>query len=157
MAGGELAFRGTRYRGERWFPLIIQNSHRYFMYFILVLLAVKMYDTYEQFWYFNDPANHAAGRTLGVGLGTVILVIEPILLIMYVGGCHSIRHLIGGRSDQLSKLGVRKPAYDCVNCLNRKHMLWGWASLLWIMFGDLYVRLCGMGVSSGTVFFKLSH
>ncbi len=152
---GEPAFRGTKYRGERWFPLVLQNTHRWFMYVILVLLAVKMFDTYHQFWLFKDPSNHAAGTVFGVGLGTLILFVEPILLILYVGGCHSLRHLVGGRFDELSKLGPRKLSYDCVSCLNRRHMVWGWASLLWIMFGDLYVRLCSMGIISDPVFFKL--
>ena len=36
-------------------------------------------------------------------------------------------------------------AYDCVSCLNRRHMLWAWCSLFWVGFTDLYVRLCSMG------------
>ncbi len=154
-AVGEPGFRGKKYRGERWFPLVLQNSHRYFMYIIIVLLAVKVYDLYQQFWFFKVPGDESAGRTLGMGLGTLIMLVEPILLIMYVGGCHSLRHLVGGRSDQQSKIGVKKPVYDCVSCLNSKHMLWGWASLIWIMFADFYVRLCSTGVINDPVFFKL--
>ncbi|MFO0837327.1 MAG: succinate dehydrogenase [Phycisphaerae bacterium] len=154
-AVGEPGFRGRGYRGERWFPLVLQNVHRYFMYVIVLLLIVKTYDTYEQLWFYRNPANHAEGRTFGLALGTLILLIEPVLLVLYVGGCHSLRHLVGGGLDELSRHAGRKPLYDCVSCLNRKHMIWGWASLLWIMFADVYVRLCSMGVISDLVFFKL--
>jgi len=33
-----------------------------------------------------------------------------------------------------------------VSCLNRRHMMWAWFSLLWVGFSDLYVRLCSMGI-----------
>ena len=41
---------------------------------------------------------------------------------------------------------VRRATYDCVSCLNRRHMNWAWASLFWVAFSDIYVRLCAMGV-----------
>ena len=41
---------------------------------------------------------------------------------------------------------MRYPAYRCVSCLNRRHMLFAWFSLFWVAFSDLYVRLCSMGV-----------
>jgi hypothetical protein len=154
-AVGEPGFRGKNYRGEAKWPLLIQNAHRYFLYVIVILLAVKCYDTFHQFLFLKDAHNPASGHTFGIGLGTLILFVEPILLALYVFGCHSFRHLVGGRFDELSKQGPRKPVYDCVTCLNRKHMLWGWASLLWIMGADVYVRLCSMGILSDLVLFKL--
>ena len=39
-------------------------------------------------------------------------------------------------------------AYNCVSCLNRRHMVWAWTSLFSVGFSDLYVRLCSMGVWS---------
>jgi hypothetical protein len=30
--------------------------------------------------------------------------------------------------------------------LNRRHMAWAWTSLCSVMFADLYVRLCAMGI-----------
>ena len=33
-----------------------------------------------------------------------------------------------------------------MSCLNRRHMLIAWLSLAWVMFADIYVRLCSMGV-----------
>src|SRR5204862_382523 len=41
---------------------------------------------------------------------------------------------------------LRKKSYDCVSCLNRRHMLCAWLSLFWVGFSDLYVRLCSMGI-----------
>ena len=145
-AVGEPAFRGNKYRGEAKWPLLIQNSHRYFLYVIIVLLLVKFYDMYEMLWFFDDPAKaDLAHRHFGLGVGSLVLLAEPILLALYVGGCHSLRHLVAGRKDVIGT-GINRKRYDCVSCLNRKHMLWGWASLLWIMFADVYVRLCSMGV-----------
>ena len=41
---------------------------------------------------------------------------------------------------------VRRVAHDCVTCLNRRHMLFAWMSLVWVGFSDVYVRLCSMGI-----------
>jgi hypothetical protein len=45
---------------------------------------------------------------------------------------------------------VRSPtrfaAYRCASCLNRRHMVFAWASLVWVGFTDLYVRMLSMGV-----------
>ncbi len=73
------------------------------------------------------------------------MIVNPILLGCYTLGCHSLRHLVGG-IDELSKSPLRKKSYDCVSCLNRKHMMWAWFSLFWVGFTDVYVRLCSMGV-----------
>ena len=41
---------------------------------------------------------------------------------------------------------VRKKAYDCVSCLNARHMRFAWFSLFCVGFSDLYVRMCAMGI-----------
>jgi hypothetical protein len=69
-----------------------------------------------------------------------------VLLGGYALGCHSLRHVVGGRLDRLSGSPVRRKAYDCASCLNRGHMSWAWCSLFSVAFADLYVRLCSMGV-----------
>jgi hypothetical protein len=53
---------------------------------------------------------------------------------------------VGGRKDEISKAPARQVAYDCVSCLNRRHMLWAWLSLFWVGFTDIYIRLCSMGI-----------
>jgi hypothetical protein len=133
------------YRGENSFPLIVQNIHRYFLYLALVFLVILAHDAWKAMW-FEDPATGAA--TFGVGVGTLVLTINPILLGCYTLGCHSLRHLIGGGIDRLSEKPLRQSSYDCVSCLNRRHMLWAWMSLFWVAFSDIYVRMCSMGVWS---------
>jgi hypothetical protein len=131
------------YLGERSFPLIIQNIHRYFLYIALVFLLILSYDVYLAMW-FTDAAT---GREeFGIGLGTIVLAVNVIMLGGYTLGCHSIRHLIGGYLDRLSLSPVRKKAYDCSSCLNRRHMRWAWMSLFSVAFADIYVRLCSMGI-----------
>ena len=46
----------------------------------------------------------------------------------------------------LSGAPVRRKAYWCVSCFNRKHMIWAWMSLFWVAFSDIYIRLCSTGV-----------
>ena len=70
----------------------------------------------------------------------------PTLLSCYTLGCHSMRHIVGGVLDRFSSAPRRKVAYDCVSCLNRRHMMWAWLSLFSVALSDLYVRLCSMGV-----------
>jgi hypothetical protein len=82
----------------------------------------------------------------GIGLGTLVLATNVVLLGGYTFSCHSLRHLVGGGVDRLSRARVRARAYDCVSCLNRRHMLWAWMSLFWVAFADVYVRLCAMGI-----------
>ena len=75
-----------------------------------------------------------------------MLTLNVVLLGGYQFGCHSLRHLIGGNLDLLSKAPVRHAGYNCVSCLNRGHMNWAWLSLIWVAFADVYVRLVAMGV-----------
>jgi hypothetical protein len=133
------------YRGENSFPLIVQNIHRYFLYLALVFLIILAHDAWKAMW-FEDPATGAA--TFGIGIGTLVLTINPILLGGYTLGCHSLRHLVGGGIDRLSETPLRQSSYQCVSCLNRRHMLWAWMSLFWVAFSDIYVRMCSMGVWS---------
>jgi len=134
-----------RYRGEAAFPLIVQNIHRYFLYIALLFLVVLAYDVYQALW-FTDPAT---GRTeFGIGVGTLVLAVNLTMLTGYTLGCHSMRHVVGGYLDRLSRSPVRQRAYDCSSCLNRGHMRWAWTSLFSVAFADLYVRLCSMGIWS---------
>jgi hypothetical protein len=131
------------YWGERSLPLILQNAHRYFLYLALVFLVLLASDVYKALW-FTDPATGVV--SFGVGVGTLVLALNVVLLGGYTLGCHSLRHLVGGCIDQLTRAPARHRAYDCVSCLNRGHMPWAWCSLFWVAFSDLYVRLCSMGV-----------
>jgi hypothetical protein len=132
----------SSYWGERSFPLILQNIHRYFLYVAVIFLFILAHDAWRGMW-FDDGAG---GRRFGIGVGTIVLTLNVVLLTCYTLGCHSMRHLVGGFLDRLSQHPVRKTAYDCSSCLNRWHMKWAWMSLIGVAFTDLYVRMCAMGV-----------
>lgn len=131
------------YRGENSFPLIIQNIHRYFLYIALFFLIFLSVDVWKALWFVNPETGE---KSFGIGVGTLVLAVNVIFLGGYTLGCHSLRHLIGGFMDRLSGAPVRRTAYRCVSCLNRKHMIWAWMSLFWVAFSDIYVRLCSMGI-----------
>lgn len=132
------------YWGERRFPLIWQNIHRYFMYLALLFL-VDLFVDFVRSLRWADAA-HPGQVVWGLGVGSIVLFVNWFLLSGYTLGCHSIRHLIGGGRDLLSAIPKRAQAYDCVSCLNRKHMQWAWMSLFWVAFTDFYVRMCAMGM-----------
>ena len=139
---GEPGFRGEHYRGEEKLPLIFQNIHRYFFYIAAIFILLLSFDAVQSYWFYDG----AGKGHFGIAIGSLVLTINPILLGGYTFGCHVYRHLVGGRKDRLSELGPRKKVYDCVSCLNRRHMLWAWMSLFWVGFTDFYVRM----VASGT-------
>jgi len=132
-----------RYTGERSFPLFLQNIHRYFVFIALFFLLILTYDVWVAMWH-ADPVTGT--KSFGIGVGTVVLATNVVLLSSYTLGCHSLRHVVGGMVDRLSGSPVRHKAYMCVTCLNRKHMLWAWMSLFSVAFSDIYIRLCSMGV-----------
>ncbi len=72
------------------------------------------------------------------------------LIAAYTFGCHSFRHLIGGKSDCMS-CGQATPtlgAWKKASWFNGRHMQFAWFSLVWVMVTDLYIRLVSMGVLS---------
>jgi hypothetical protein len=138
------------YRGEKRFPLVIQNVHRYFLYVALLFLIVLASDVWKALW-FPDPAT---GReAFGMGLGTLVLAANVVLLSGYTLGCHSLRHLVGGGRDEISRLPLCLRAYQGVSKLNRNHQRWAWTSLVGVALADVYVRLLSMGVIHDLRFF----
>ena len=130
----------AHYRGEASLPLLLMNVHRYFLYLALPFLVILAHDVWRAMW-FDGPA----GPSFGIGVGTLVLAANTVLLGGYALGCHSLRHLVGGVFDQMSGKPVRKAAYDCASCLNRHHGFWAWTSLFGVALADLYIRLCSMG------------
>jgi hypothetical protein len=131
------------YWGEKTFPLILQNIHRYFAYIACLFLLVLAYDVYVALWF----PNPATGQTqFGIGVGTLILAVNVVLLTSYTLGCHSIRHVVGGVKDEVSKSPMRSACYNCSSALNGRHMLFAWMSLFSVALSDVYIRLCSMGI-----------
>ena len=132
-------FGGKRkYRGETA-VLLFQNLHRYAMYFALIFILLLGKDAVEAFF------RHGK---FGVGVGSLILTINVVLIASYTFGCHSFRHLIGGRKDCMSDCGKATAAlgsWKRATWFNIRHMQFAWASLIWVMVTDLYVRLLAMG------------
>jgi hypothetical protein len=130
------------FRGEASLPLVLQNVHRYFLYLALAFLAFLSHDAYKAMWF----ASADGGETFGVGVGTILLATNVVLLGGYTLGCHSLRHLCGGFLDRLSERPACALAYRGACALNRRHPLWAWCSLLCVAGCDVYVRLLSMGV-----------
>jgi hypothetical protein len=132
-----------RYLGENAFPLIVQNIHRYFLYLALAFLVILGNDVWEAMW-FEDPATGV--RAFGIGVGTLVLATNAVLLASYTVGCHSLRHLVGGKLDQFAGRPGRAQLYDVACHFNCRHMQFAWASLFSVALADLYVRLLSMGI-----------
>jgi hypothetical protein len=133
----------SRYLGEAALPLILQNVHRYFLYLAIFFILILAYDAWQAMWFVDA----ATGReSFGIGIGTLLLSLNVILLGGYTFGCHSLRHLAGGGIDEMSRVPICQKTYTCVSALNRRHMGWAWASLFSVAFADVYVRLCSMGI-----------
>jgi hypothetical protein len=130
------------YLGERYLPLVLQNVHRYFMYLAVVFILILAYDAWLGLWF----ADANGKEHFGVGVGSLVLIVNVFLLGGYTFGCHSLRHLVGGFLDSISKSPACSSCYNAVSCLNRRHMLWAWMSLFWVGFTDVYIRLCAMGI-----------
>ena len=110
------------------------------LYFALIFIFLLGKDAFQSF--FRD------GK-FGIGVGSIIITINVILIASYTFGCHSLRHLIGGRKDCMSNCGkstVALGSWKQASWFNARHMQFAWASLLWVMLTDVYVRLVSMGV-----------
>ena len=124
-----------KYKGETAL-LLIQNLHRYTLYIAIGFVLVLSYDAVLSFF---------SNGKFGIGVGSIILLINPILLAGYVFGCHAFRHLIGGHNDCFTcpsgKEKIQHKVWQGVSRLNSRHMFWAWASMIWVAFADIYIRL----------------
>lgn len=129
----------TSYTGETRLPLIVQNAHRYFFYVALIVSLINTYDAVKAF--------HGGSGGFGVGLGTVIITVNVLLLWAYTLSCHSCRHITGGRLKHFSAHPVRYWIWTKVSVLNTRHMQLAWTTLGTLMLTDFYIML----VASGTI------
>jgi hypothetical protein len=138
----------AKYTGETKFPLILQNVHRWFWYAAVIVALVLTYDTVLAF----GPAE---GESSGVhmGLGSLLMVVNIVFIWGYTLGCHSCRHIMGGRLRHFSKHPIRYRAWTFVSKLNSKHANFAWYSLFSIAIVDLYVYLLSAGVFDDPRFF----
>ena len=133
------------YTGETRAPLLFQNLHRYFFYAGLLYNVILTYDALHTFWARDDG--------FGMGLGTLVLLVNAGLLWAYSLSCHSCRHIVGGRLVHFSRHPVRYKAWTVVSRLNGRHMQLAWVSLVFVAFTDFYVRLLATGAFDDPRFF----
>lgn len=136
---------GKRYNGESKLPFILNNLHRYFLYFALALVVMHWYE-FLVHTLFHDGEFY-------FGVGSLLIMIDTLALTFYVGGCHSLRHLVGGRKRAVFGCNgcdkncskVRYGMWRTVSKFNIFHNVWFWISLFSIAVADLYVRLLALG------------
>ena len=129
----------AKYSGETRFPWVIQNIHRYALYLAILVLAILWWDAIEAF---NFDGH------FGIGVGTLIMLVNIILLTIYTFSCHSLRHLMGGKLDCFScaTLGApRESVWRGITKLNEHHMFWAWVSMISVGLTDLYIRMVASG------------
>ncbi|MEU0042037.1 hypothetical protein [Streptomyces werraensis] len=136
----------AKYTGETRFPLILQNVHRYFFYAALLVACVLSWDTALAF----RDEDYAWGH---MGLGTLVFLVNIVLIWAYTLSCHSCRHIVGGKLKHFSKHPVRYRMWQWVSRLNARHMQLAWASLISVAVADLYVYLVASGVFDDPRFF----
>jgi hypothetical protein len=136
------------YTGETRFPLILQNIHRWFWYAAVVVALILSYDVVLAF----GPAE---GEPDGIhmGLGTVLMLVNVVLIWLYTLSCHSCRHITGGRLRHFSKHPVRYKLWTFVSKLNARHANYAWYSLFSVALVDLYIALLSAGVFDDPRFF----
>lgn len=125
------------YTGETRAPLLLQNVHRY-MFYIAVLFIVVL--TWDALLAFRFPDG------FGIGVGTIVMWINVVLLAAYTFSCHSCRHVCGGVLDAFSQAPARYRVWRVVSRLNERHPLFAWLSLGTVGLTDLYIRLVAMGI-----------
>jgi len=126
------------YQGERKL-LLFQNLHRYAMYVAVIFLAILWKDAIEAFFWKDG---------FHVGLGTLVMVTNCVLLSGYTFGCHSFRHLVGGSVNSYSTAtagALRHAMWKLVTVLNERHMLFAWMSLFSVALTDVYIRAVATG------------
>jgi len=135
-----------KYTGETRFPLIMQNLHRYLFYAAVLISVLNTYDAVQAF--------HGKDGGVGFGLGTLIIVVNVVLLWAYTVSCHSCRHITGGRLKNFSKHPARYWMWTQISKLNRRHMQLAWTTLGTLMLTDLYIMLVASGTISDLRFFN---
>lgn len=134
---------GRTYKGETIVPFWVNNLHRFAMYVAVVFVPILWYGALHSFYNTNSHGGEIE-KGWGIGLGSILLVVNAFLLMMYTFSCHSLRHFIGGGLNCFSCskwTKTRKRAWDYISIWNTRHRFYAWSSLLVIVGADLYIRL----------------
>ncbi len=148
-AYGRMDGSSRKYTGETSSVFKVENLHRYFLYAAIAILP---------FFYYDLALSLSYSGGLILRLGSIVLAVNAVLITMYVFSCHSLRSLIGGRKDCFSCMAGahgRKRLYDAQSKLNAHHEAIAWASLIFIVFTDLYMRALSAGMPLDHVIFHI--
>jgi hypothetical protein len=121
------------YDGERNF-WVFNNVHRYFLYGSIVVVVFLWLEAIRAF--FPDG--------FGITVGSLLFLLNIVLLSGYTFGCHAMRHLVGGKVDCYSCVrggNARRKAHHWVTRWTNRHMFWAWVSMFSVWGADVYVRL----------------
>lgn len=135
------------YQGETTL-FLFQNLHRYTVYIAVLFIFILAYDAIESFF---------RNGIFGIGVGSLVITINVLLLSAYTFGCHSIRHFFGGRKNTFGSCNgmgccsktignMTHSGWSLVSILNKWHMKFAWLSLFWVGFTDFYIRMVSMGI-----------
>ena len=125
----------ARYTGETRFPLIIQNTHRYFFYIGGIISVINTYDAIMAFQSTTRPAASDSVWATSSSSSTSCCC-----------GCTRCRATpagtsTGGRLKHFSKHPVRYWMWTQVSRLNTRHKLYAWITLGTLMLTDFYIML----------------
>ncbi|WP_344616540.1 hypothetical protein [Dactylosporangium salmoneum] len=120
-----------KYSGETRFPLVFMNSHRYFFYVASIILLINIWDAFHAF--------KGADGNFGIGLGSLIIVVNVLALAGYTASCHACRHVMGGRLKHFSKHPVRYQLWTLISKLNTRHGTFAMTSLFTVILTDFYI------------------
>lgn len=131
--------RYKRYQGERAFPLIVQNLHRFAFYAAVIFIVLLWIDTFKAFFFTGANGTH-----FGIHLGSLVFLANILLLSAYTFSCHSWRHLIGGNLDCYSCSALNQTRYGLwnkVSFLNEQHGTYALLSMCSVGLTDVFVWL----------------
>ncbi len=133
--------RRTRYTGETRPPMVWTYFHRFFFYLSTVVVVFLWVDALHGFDF---------GGRFGIGLGSLLLLVDAALLSLYTFSCHAFRHLAGGNLN-CYRCKPRRPRaryhlWRVISRLNQHHGLYAWISMFWVWGTAVYVRLLILGL-----------
>ena len=109
------------------------------MYVMLAYLPLLSFDVWLSL-NFHEGDTHAYGVTVG----SLILLVNVIMLTGYTFGCHAFRHVVGcfARLVVLTNESNEIQTLKLSTKLNEQHKEWALYSLFWVMFADFYIYAC---------------
>jgi hypothetical protein len=99
------------YKGETAFPWVLNNLHRYAFYITAAQVIILWWDAVQAF---------AFRGHIGIGLGSVIMLVNVVLLSGYTFGCHSFPAVEGFHRLEYPActVGLGKPCFGmAARCL----------------------------------------